>query len=111
MNVKIGELVEYVEALKLSHRRRVETLRKENQILVDIKRELEEEVDGKCQVIDNLNQQVKVVEERVTACHKSFKEMEDLWSHRDQNILHWFKINNFGEDRARTLLRFLADTK
>ena len=77
MNLKIGELVEYVDGVRTSHERRMRKLKGVLEGLAQENTCLREEIDGLEQTCANLEKQLAVAEERVESCKKTFKEMED----------------------------------
>ena len=108
MNLKIGEFVEYVTGLKTGHERRMRKLKDVLEGLAQENTHLREEIDGLEQMCANLEKQAALAEERVESCKKAVKEVEDKWSKRDENIVYWFKANNFSEDCLDSLLKFLV---
>lgn len=104
MNLKIGELVEYVEVLKTRQAHKVEQRDLVIKDLVAIKGELEGQADADAQVI-------AILEEKLKSCTKCFKELEDAWSKRDENIAYWFKVNGYNQDLTNKLLKYLLETR
>lgn len=115
MNLKIGELVEYIEVLKARHTHKVDKMSQIIHDLVTIKKEQDEELDGRAQLIESVEHQarekVKQAEERIKSCEACFKELEGAWAKRDQNIAYWFNANGFGGDLAQRLLKYLLETR